>query len=72
MLILYFQNIIYLQLHNNNLLLFLSYIDLVVISLNFKDYIVNFEEKKKNVYTDIIMKKLKEMEDFIIIDLMKI
>ena len=41
------------------------YIDKVAISLNYKDCIVNFEEKKKNDYTDIIMKKLKEMEDII-------
>ena len=40
-------------------------IDKVAISLNYADCIANFDSKDKKDYTDIIMKKLNEMEKII-------
>ena len=37
-------------------------IDNVAVSLNYKECIVRFNQKESNDYTDIIMKKLKQME----------
>ena len=37
-------------------------IDKVAVSLNYKECIVRFNQKESNDYTDIIMKKLKQME----------
>ena len=41
------------------------YIDKVAISLNYKDCIANFDSKDKKDYTNIIMEKLKKMENTI-------
>lgn len=37
-------------------------IDKVAVSLNYKDCIVSFNQKESNDYTDIIMKKLKQIQ----------